>query len=291
MLYCMYKRPCSETTMCWGLECQDGWLSTIDIMSKKLEGLNMLFYPKFRVRIRMDQVKEKFGYLTCYHTIVCDPPKWVCFWRRFWEKVFNRVSKINFKMLEVLDEFEHDDVSIKEIPTKEEFEEEKDHYKNCSNVDVYEQDGKYYSKTVYHRYRKTHHIPTKHKWLYHIYEKRYMIVNWPINIFNIEKTHIQSCIEEILDAKAYEIINDAVKNAHEHCEICGKSIYDDSKWSPKCRTMGYIRYLCKDCANEDGKSYVMNGAVWQNGKVIVSKEDYEKLAKRYNDDNDEDDDE
>jgi hypothetical protein len=66
ILYKMYYAPCTETCMCWGLECSDGWLNEIDILSKKLEALNLMLYPQFNVRIQADQVKEKYGTLRWY---------------------------------------------------------------------------------------------------------------------------------------------------------------------------------------------------------------------------------
>ena len=41
-------------------------------MSCKLEALNLIYYPKYKVRIQADQVKEKFGTLRFYFSVICE---------------------------------------------------------------------------------------------------------------------------------------------------------------------------------------------------------------------------
>lgn len=280
MLYCMHDRPCTETAMCWNFECGDGWLNAIDEMSMKLEALNYAFYPKFRVRIQMDQVKEKWGLCTCYYSVISDPPKWMCWWHRLFQKVFDRIAKLDFKLVDVLDHDAYDEVVEKELATKEEFEKEKKDCARCSNVEVLEKDGKFIRKATYHHYKKTHSAATKHKWLFKLLQKRYVVENWPMRLFNVEPTHKQQCIASVLEEKAREIVQKAEKDCYEVCEKCGQYISDDSEWSPRCTTRGWIAYLCKDCADKTGSAYVMNGAVWKDGKEAMSKKEYaEERAK------------
>ena len=72
ILYCMKDKPMTQTTMFWGLECGVGWFEVLNEASCKLEALNLIYYPKYKVRIQADQVKEKFGHLTFYFSVVCD---------------------------------------------------------------------------------------------------------------------------------------------------------------------------------------------------------------------------
>ena len=57
-LYEQYYLNMSQTCMCWGFDCDDGWFDLIYQLSKKLAAA----YPE----IRAVQVKEKFGGLRFY---------------------------------------------------------------------------------------------------------------------------------------------------------------------------------------------------------------------------------
>lgn len=280
MLYCMKDASCMRTTMCWGLECGNGWLQQIDDMSKALEGLNHIFYPKFRVRVQMDQVKEKFGLLTCYYSVISDPPKWMCWWYNAFEKLFNRLEKLDFKLVEVLDKDAYDEVVEKELSSREEFEKEKKDNAHCSNVDVFERDGKFIRKATYHHYKKTHCEATKHRWLFKLLSIRWKIENFPMTLFSFSPSHKQKCILHIVDEKARAIVQKAEKDCCEVCEHCGAYMSYESKISPRCTTRGWISYLCQNCADKTGHQYIMNGAVWQSGKEVMSKKQYaEEKAK------------
>lgn len=280
MLYCMHDRPCTETCMCWGLEINDAWLNAVDEMSKKLEALNYLFYHKFRVRIQMDQLKSKFATLHAYYSVISDPPAWMCLWRNAFQKLFGKVARLDFKKTEVLDYDAYDEVVEKELATREEFEKEREYCMHCSNVEVFERDGKFMRKTTYHHPKKVHYAATKHKLLFKLLSCRYAVENWPVRLFGIVPSHMQQCISEIVEDRAREIVSKAEKDCYEVCEQCGQHISDDSSWSPRCTTRGWIAYLCKDCADKTKQPYVMNGAVWQDGKEVMSKEKFaEEKAK------------
>lgn len=57
-LYSHRHLPASESCMCWGFECGDGWFDLIDELSKSL--------VKLDPAIRVGQVKEKYGGLRFY---------------------------------------------------------------------------------------------------------------------------------------------------------------------------------------------------------------------------------
>lgn len=68
-LYVQYDRPLTETAMCWGFECGDGWYKIIDDLSRQLEWLN----DTGAIRVEAIQVKEKYGTLRFYTSIIrCD---------------------------------------------------------------------------------------------------------------------------------------------------------------------------------------------------------------------------
>jgi hypothetical protein len=61
-LYRQYSLPMSETCMCWGFECGDGWFKIIENLSKVLIELD----DKYCTTSEALQVKEKFGTLRFY---------------------------------------------------------------------------------------------------------------------------------------------------------------------------------------------------------------------------------
>ena len=57
------SKPMSETCMCWGCSCDDGWYHILDHMCAQLEHLR----EEYDVVVIFDQIKEKFGTLRIYH--------------------------------------------------------------------------------------------------------------------------------------------------------------------------------------------------------------------------------
>ena len=62
-------KPMSETCMCWGISCDDGWYHIIDNLCKQLTFIENVY----DVKVIADQVKEKYGTLRFYHHIVLGP--------------------------------------------------------------------------------------------------------------------------------------------------------------------------------------------------------------------------
>lgn len=276
ILYCMHGKPMTETCMCWGLEVPDAWLPEVDEMSKKLEGANILA-AKYHVRIQMDQVKDKYAVLCAYHSICCDPPKSILLYESLLSKFIVLLDKIDYRCKEVIDHEPYDEVKIEEVP-KDKYEQEVELCRNISNVEVFIDDlGKCIKKTTYHHYRQTHQEPTRFKFMYKVLNKKYVLLHLLRNALHWKPSHKQICIAKMLDEYANAVIAKAVKDCSNKCESCGRSIYDDGKYSPRCTTQGWVSYLCKECADKSNSRYVCRDEVWQNGKVIVNKEDYAKM--------------
>lgn len=72
LLYSDKDKPMTETCMCWGLDCGDGWYDLINDLSTKLEKLIEQWIednPNDKDNHpRAAQVKEKFGGLRFYMT-------------------------------------------------------------------------------------------------------------------------------------------------------------------------------------------------------------------------------
>ena len=62
-------KPMSETCMCWGISCGDGWYALLDHMCMNLKRIQ----EEYDITVVFDQVKEKFGTLRAYHHIELGP--------------------------------------------------------------------------------------------------------------------------------------------------------------------------------------------------------------------------
>jgi hypothetical protein len=71
------NKPMTETCMCWGFECGDGWFQILDSLMSNIQHYidwnNKNFekgYKQYKQvpQVTLDQVKEKFGTLRFYYT-------------------------------------------------------------------------------------------------------------------------------------------------------------------------------------------------------------------------------
>lgn len=266
ILYCMNKRPATETCMCWGLEVPDTWLDEVSELSMKLEGINNMIYPLFNVRIQADQVKSKYGTLHFYYSIVIDPPSFIKGYEKMIGRMMDWLRKLDYDVQCVVDKEEHDEEIIETI-SKEEF----DKYLNepAGNVDAYAKGGKFFKKVVMHRPRKVHYEARKHKFWYRVFLTRWHMKNLLRKILRWNPSYRQECVAKFLDGYAEAVIEKAIERCSCLCEKCGKHIGTD--YSPRCTTHGWVSYLCKSCADKSGQRYSCDGKVWENGKAIDSK--------------------
>ena len=64
------KLSMQETCMCWGIEAPLGWYHILEQLCTVLEFHNLEFKDKYGIAIVADQVKEKFGTLRFYYTVM-----------------------------------------------------------------------------------------------------------------------------------------------------------------------------------------------------------------------------
>jgi hypothetical protein len=70
-MFADHTKPMSQTCMCWGCSCGDGWYHIIDHMCEELAQLQ----EQYDIQIIFDQIKEKFGTLRVYsHSTL--GPRW-----------------------------------------------------------------------------------------------------------------------------------------------------------------------------------------------------------------------
>ena len=90
---------------------------------------------------------------------------------------------------------------------------------------------------------------------------------------NGEPTREQLVLSRYVEDLASEYVRKAEEECYGVCEECGTSI--GSSESPRCCTLGWCRYLCRDCAmrHEEGfppVRYEMDGKFYEGEKEIPS---------------------
>ena len=269
ILYCMHGKSMMETCMCWGLEVPNAWLNEIDNLSQRLEAMNYIFYPRYKVRIQADQVKDKFAQLHFYYSIVIDPPFWICQYENLMDKMIRLLHKLDFGLKQVIDKEEYDETIEEPLKDNISFEDATERYKHVSNVEIIKKDNILLKKTMLHHYRQVHYEPTKHKFLHWILKNKYSIVSFIRRMVRFTPSYKQKCISELMNEYASNAIAKTENELTNVCENCGRPI--GFEYSPRCVTRGWISYLCEDCANKDNAIYEKNGELWQNGVIIKDK--------------------
>lgn len=76
LLYRQRKLPMTQTCMCWGIECGEGWYAPLLDLSQSLEAINVVVGRKWGFRIEAEQVKQKWGTLRFYWAVHPVAPWW-----------------------------------------------------------------------------------------------------------------------------------------------------------------------------------------------------------------------
>ena len=273
LLFKMAHRPMSETCMCWGIDCHDGWLQPIADACYKLEGLNAITYKLFRVRVQAAQIKEKFGTLHFYTDVVCDPGPIVRGYEKFMQWIFDKIGMLKFNTQWKVDKEAYTETRETEL-TKEQYEEEVKRNKNSTWCAFVEKDGKYFMRHAVYHSAVGHSVAKNHKILYSLWKRRHVYINLLRRLTRFNVSKVQHAVMALADSLQRKIVANAEKECYDVCEECGHHIGD--KWSPRCRTTGWITYICKECADKADEEYMMDGALWRNGKMLKSKEEIDK---------------
>ena len=77
----------------------------------------------------------------------------------------------------------------------------------------------------------------------------------------------------LLDMLQRKIIQEVGHECFNVCECCGRRI--GSSYSPRCETVGWIKYVCESCADKMKIHYYKNGELWKESKKLKSKEEVE----------------
>lgn len=263
MLYTGRRKPMTESLMCFGWECGEGWYDILSELSYNLEELNLRFYDKYRLRIEATQVKEKFGTLRFYYNVMHDT-SWLGFILAY---PFNRLdslisNNVKFNYETVIDKEAYVTIERREIT-----EEDANKYEKREFLDeklVKGDDGKWYIEYPLHHGARTHRELRNHRILEKIRIAARM-ASWRIeSLFNFSN-HKTATIAEYMRIQADRYIGDAYRKCFDVCELCGARI--GTKDSQRVETEGYIRFICKECDRRENYIY-------KNHEVSYVKETY-----------------
>lgn len=266
LLYAQKNKSMQETCMCWGWECGEGWNDILADASYQLEALNMIVYPKYKLRIQAEQVKEKFGTLRFYYNVVCDNSRFSHTLSEMFYMIYLKLSNIDYKYIEVVDAEPYSTIETKEL-TKEEYVKAKYSDVKCSKATYEMKDGKYYEHVEIRHYRKFHYAPSRHKISYALMQF-FKNCYAKLNRTKIKLSSSQQIVKAFLHRQAECIIAKAEKDCFNVCEQCGITIGTD--YSPRCQTKGWTTYLCDECAAKSKYEYYVGDETWKKGKCIKS---------------------
>lgn len=276
ILYTGKSKPLTESLMAFGFESGSGWKGPLYRMSCRLEELNLRYWPKYRVRIEMVQVKEKFGTLCAYYDLHRDGSGFKWWLHNKFYSLYKKANSLNYKPKQILDRDVWTEHELTEL-TKIEWLKAKHRSSNVSNVRFFEENGRYFKQTSFDHCRQFHYEPTRLKFMVPIKNFLYKLAcktdNWAS-----KANSKQEVIMTVMQEEAEKIVHDAEKECEGTCEDCGERI--GTKWSPTCETTGWIRYLCKDCAEKHKNNYFMNGELWNGETRLKTKEELNEERKK-----------
>lgn len=246
-------------------EIDKGWYKLVSDLSYKLEMMNFQFYPKYNVRIVPEQIKEKFGGLRYYYTVIVEAPWYYTFLGKFFEKLFMFIKKhVDFRLKKIVVNPYHTNHILK-IGGCELM---KDVLSSCSNVKVIESEipGRYIRICDDVSYRQQKLIPTRFKFVFDAQELcRYLSYKLDFSGYFVPSKK-QRFIQSYVDKMTENLVKDAERSSYNICEKCGFECND--KTHPRCETTGWITILCQRCAEASGQDYWMNGKKYRGNEMI-----------------------
>lgn len=269
ILYSGREKPLTQSLMGLGWECGIGWNRDLNQLSYELEALNLQFYPKYRTRIEATQVKEKYGTLRFYYDVVIDPPKVRCWFRNKILDTANKLENIDYSKVRVIIKEPYITYSDTEITEPEKVAELTERYKNDTERNVIEKDGKWYIHEKIHHYGRYTYKPTKHRILFKIKNILFRLSNL---LSEVTPTDIQEMIYDFMTNRADELIHDTERMLYDVCEHCGHIIHDisesngDIETSRIC-TKGWVSYICKECYDKarENPENNLDGTLYEDG--------------------------
>lgn len=264
ILYVGKNKPMSESLMCFGFECGEGWKTPLNKLSYILEQLNVQ-HKKDRLRIEAVQVKEKFATLRYYYDVHIDDPLWQKIIRQpfaFLKRYID--THVNFHVKFIIDEPEHNVEEWTKI-SKKDYDNKKilDYVDNSFGWKFKKEGNEYFRNCDVTIAAKGHYEPQKHKWLKYISTFLGNMSRW---LYFYSPSNALRQKQLALDDIVHNYVMKTEEECTKLCETCGRQI--GTTYSPICCTVGYITYICEDCAKKSSRMYVMNNKTYKNGKVV-----------------------
>lgn len=244
-------------------EVKEGWYNILSEFSYLCEEMNIRFYKKYRYRIILEQIKQKFGTLRIYASVVQDPCRFITWIIECLNKITNKLDNIdyNFKQLNNSGLY-----SIYEIEVYDN-ENEMVYDNRAINVRTSKLKNKFVKTIEYTNYTKIKFKPTKNKIIYYIKCCICAVSKWILNFSwkfkknkNLEEYNV---IMEYMNTELDKLISKYEHESETICEECGYKI--NTKHETVCYTTGWITTLCESCAKKSGNEYEMGCKIFKNG--------------------------
>lgn len=255
-----------KDNFCNHWDVQQGWYNIISEFSYLCEELNIRFYKKYRMYISIGQVKQKYGTLRIYASIVQDPCRFSTWIIGILKKIISKLNNINYNFIKMSNN-PHSSYVIEIYDTEDELINDK---KCGSNVTISQIKDKFIKTVKYMQYTKTTYKPTKFRIIYYIKYFIEKFSKWIYNfsfmiekIINHEKNNV---IMEYMNTKLDKLISEYERKSEHICEKCGYEM--NTKHDSICYTTGWITTLCELCAEKSGHEYEMNGKIYKNGIFV-----------------------
>lgn len=278
MLYRDANSPCHRSCMCYGWEMGHGLYDRMTELSAELETLNLLFYPKYGVRVVLEQCKTKFGRLRVYFRTETETPLLLRIWHIPFERMSGWIRRhVDFGFKCVTDDEGGVKYTATEIP-EDEVDSTKADAERFPNMSVGKIGGTWYSITRTNIVPTRHFEPTRHKFLYRIecllnrLDRMLFFTKSPSS----KQTAVAMAMERIAD----RIIRKAEEDCYGICEKCGTQI--GTEHSPRIETKGWISYVCECCDAKDRMAVAKSNVDWHLKKLSESEtsdETKEKINK------------
>lgn len=257
ILFCQRNKSPQQTCMCWGIQADDGWYKPLNKLCEQLEYLNKQFYPKYKIRIQADQVKQKYGELRFYSSIQIDPNIFV--------RSFIKILKFIHIFIDKYIPFKYQDKIIKgeqriiyEPISKQQYEKLK-----SENKEVKFENSTYYKKTILKSMDMIQKTVSNYKWLKKFGDYCYYNLCTHI-IINLKHSQKKIKISNILNNITQQLIKQCEDECWNVCEWCGKD--GGYKGENLTTTSSWISRICKECCDK----HIQN----QYKKSLQNKEQY-----------------
>lgn len=252
--YCpiLYKDNCM---WCIG----NGWYDLMYDFSLLCEEINLTYYKKYRYRISLSQVKEKYGSLRIYFDIIKDPPVFINSIINILEKIDNiyfSKNMVEYDLKKIVDKKPYKKITfsiINDTPNEEQ---------SIFSKNILKINNKNVSTSIINNFEKYHYIPTKHKIKYIFKNINMWLIKKFDNLFYKEINN--DSIYNIIYLKIRKLINEYEQKSNNICEECGMHL--NNGYTKKCSTVGWIRILCEDCAKKSNQEYYIGDKKFKNGE-------------------------